>query len=76
MYKAACQIDMCDAKIKRLKARVAEEEAIADKAEDNHNKTRQAHLELKLKFEEQVKTCDSLTMELTSRASKLKDMEK
>ena len=62
--------------IRRLEAHIKQVEAKSEEAESQNGEIRAEHIDLKRRFEEQIKICEDLTVELGSRASKIEEMEK
>ena len=59
-----------------MEAHIKQVEAKTEKAESQNDEIRVEHIDLKRRFEEQIKICEDLTVELGSRASKIEEMEK
>ena len=62
--------------IRRLEAHIKQVEAKSEEVESQNDEIRAEHIDLKRRFEEHIKICKDLTVELGSRASKIEEMEK
>ena len=59
-----------------MEAHIKQVETKSEEAESQNGEIRAEHIDLKRRFEEQIKICEDLTVELSSRASKIEEMEK
>ena len=62
--------------IRRLEAHIKQVKTKSEEVESQKDEIRVEHIDLKRRFEEQIKICEDLTVELGSRASKIKKWRK